>query len=333
MNEYYIVSFEQKTTSFSFYNKILPQLHTYFLYHRDERLLIDLSEVEFINPLAIPNILVVGSILKNYFKKPCEMYIPWNPRLLSYLSDINFLNLVRSHELFTLDEKFIGGYTSHNINPECNTYIFLNGVSKDEIRTDLKRSETIIEFLSETHNSDVTENVLRLMTEICHNACNHSGSNCFATFQSNLGRNVKYKKAFIAISDFGEGFYNSLTSKSSTEYQSLFIKRLNGSTVSEYSNILAILDAIYFRKDYTEYGIYQVISNVLAKNGLVRIHSEDTQLVITANNFKRFIADWNVLLRELSKASYSELDIQFSPIRKTETKLKGVHIEFELPIT
>lgn len=330
MKEYYLVSFEQKTTSFSFYNHILPQLHEYFTNHRDNELLLDLSGVEFIHPLVVPNLLVVGSVLKNYFKKPSNMYIPWDPRLLSYLSDINFLNLIREQELFSLDEKFIGGYSSHNINPECKTYMFQFGSSKDDIRTKLKKSETIINFLTDGRSNEHSENVLRILTEICHNACNHSGSHCFATFQSNLGRNVKYKKAFIAISDFGEGFYNSLISKISSN--NLFINNEAGVSTNEHNNILAILEAIFFRKDFKEYGVYQVISSIINNSGLVRIHSEDTQLVVTSKNFKRYINDYSLLKEELNSSKYDQLEIQFSPVRKNGTKLKGVHIEFEIPI-
>ncbi len=338
---YYMVKFDNIVTSFSFYNKILPRLHSYFVMGIRDEIMFDFSDVEFVQPLVLPNLMVVASKLKEYFKNPIKLYIPWNPKLLSYLKDINFFLFVKKFSLFEIDERYTGGYHKRVLYDECKTYAFEYGTSKEMIREELRNSISIIEKISQKPSAfteSSSERLLRIITEICHNACNHSGNKCFATFQSNYSTRSKYKKAYIAISDGGIGYYGSFKERleNGRDIDLTVTDKEHFLSFKDDKNLYAILEAIFYRKDFKMFGIYQVMTQVLHNNGVVRIHNDDTQLIFTKKNFLKYINNWDALIEafkgSLKNVIDNELDIQFSPLRRNESRLAGVHIEMEIPL-
>ncbi|WP_088227826.1 hypothetical protein [Desulfosporosinus sp. FKB] len=334
MEEYYLVDFDENVTSYSFYSKILPQLHIYFERKLSKSLLLDFSNVNFINPLVIPNIIAVGFILKEYFVKPVELYIPWKPELLSYLDDIGFFAIVRKYKIFNLDERLIGGYESGKINHACKTFIFEPGATKGDIRYTLNKSIKLL--IEEKYSENTLDDLLNTLTEICCNACIHSGSRCISTFQSNIGSNIKHKKAYISISDYGIGYYNSILKQLSKINELNFISKSQYTLldIDKHKNLFGILEAIFYRKKNDEYGIFQVFKYVFEQDGVIRVHSEDTQLIFTKNTFLRYINNPNELDEYLDyiKLANKKSDMQFSPFRKNESRLKGCHLEIEIPL-
>jgi hypothetical protein len=333
MKDYNFIDFRGKITSYKFYTEILSQLHEFFKQKSNKELLFNFAEIEFINPLVIPNILNAALILKTYYGKPIKAFIPWNQNLLSYLSDMDFLKIVKEYDLLELDENFIGGYTSQKINPECKTYCFEYGAEKERIRYELQGSLGILSEFYKRSDSELSDyaldEVLNIFTEICYNGCSHSGRPCFATVQAQCGKNIKYKKAYISISDCGLGFKSSFRNK--PDYNT----KIKFDSTAQHS-LESIFEAIYFREDYTNYGIYHVTKNVINKGGVVRIHSDDIQVLLTEHSFGNFINSNAITSKHKLTSSFnmmldgSSVD-KVSSVRKT-SPYKGVHIEIELPL-
>lgn len=342
MDDKWPLKFEKDLTSFEFYNQTLPSLHHFFNERPSGEILFDFSGIDFINPLVVPNILACAVILKEYFKEPVELFIPWKPKLLSYLHDIKFLEISRTHKLFYLDEKYIGGFKIDSIDKECKTHAFDYGTSLEKIYYELEKSKKIIEFIFKDKFSAKAEkfdNLMEILCEIIQNGCSHSKSMCFATFQTNLGRNVKYKKAFLSVSDCGIGFYKSIYNKiNKGEYSAKFVTNdvFLGLDDKKERDILSILEAIFFRQHENIDGLYDVITRILNQNGVVRIHSNTTQLILTKSNFEEFLKDKKLIFeyfnRKFEELINNKLQIKYSPVRKNEANFRGVHIELEVPL-
>ncbi len=342
MNKLYGIMFQDNITSNHLYNNILPQLQQYFKndVNKEMEIVFDFTHVEYISPTVIPNILNIGFILKNYFSSPVRLFIPWKPKLLSYLHDINFLNLANRYDIFLMDSRYIGGYDFNKISPEYKTYMFLNDVDKAHIAYQIQDSVKVIKEICRSNDKMVAdrsiEQILNIFIEICHNACYHSRKPCFATFQSNIGDKVKFKKAYISIADCGHGYNRSIIDKiKENEYNPLFLTKSTIEIGKKDENYLSILEAIFFRKQYENYGLFDVVKSVIYNNGTVRIHSNDTQLVITRSFYEKYLNDIEnnsekiQLIKDIFKEGNSEGKYN---VKHYTNRYKGVHIEIEVPI-
>ena len=341
MNETHHIYFSKDATSYDFYNNVLSQLHEYFKEGTKSKLVIDFSEVEYISPLVVPNILTVGYILKTYFESPVELLIPWKPKMISYLNDVGFLSQLKNYDLFDVDERFIGDLECTGLYPGCSTYSFEPSMAYEDIRFKLKRSLNIINDLAETMKINVenrTEWLLNILTELCFNACAHSGNLCFATIQTNLIDEHKHKKAYVSISDCGQGLYKTLSTKFAAES----IQPVTTTTQrflnldQSIKNIYAILESVFYRKNYKIFGLFHVVDKTISNNGIIRMHTDDTQIIFTSDSFKKYVDSPEKLVTNLqnkfNKVLENELEIKYSPVRKSVSRFKGVHIELELPL-
>lgn len=333
MSQHTTIKTSNKLTSFVFYNQILPQLHRHFVDNHENKIVFDLFNVDRINPLVIPNLLNVGEIIKNYYTVPSNMFIPWNIKLLSYLDDMNFFKLLRDRNLFDLDERFIGGYpaTTRELSDICYAFYLPTGISKEAIFTN--HLSNYYETIGTLYNETDTVNILSVITELCHNGCNHSTSSCYASFQVN-----KSKKFEFSVSDSGIGYYKSFAAKSKNNNEKLWI--LNGKhpfQTREDNNINAILEAIYYRYRSEKQGIFDVFKLILPVDGVIRIHTDNTQMIFTKSNFLKYLdAEVDIsLIREIIhdfKRRKTEADNSaYSPLRLNNYKFDGVHIEIEIP--
>lgn len=328
MKKYFNVGFDKKITLYKFNKNILPMLHEYFINNRDKELIFDFSNVEFIDSEVIPLFLSTGFIIKNYYGYPPPIYIPWRLELLSFLYDIGFFNIVRKYNLFELDERLIGGFETGKISKRRFTYCFEYGTSTFEIREVIRNSHSIIEGFA---NSDSKEEVISAICEICKNGCNHSGELCFITIDANK----KINKAIISISDPGVGFYYTFFHKIKEGFDDFktcqkedFIAQVGNNRI-KYS----IGEAIFYRKYWRKYGIYQVVENIFKRNGTFKIQSSNVQFVLTKKNFGNYMDDERSIV-DLYKSSsnYKSNYSQFNPIRTIQGSLKGSHIVFTIPI-
>ena len=329
-------------TSHLFYTSFMPQIHDYFREKCDEELFISLSEIRRISPLTIPNLLCVGIILKEYLKQEVKLYIPWDKALVSYLKSNNFFQLVEKYKIFNVNESTVHIMkTDKSLSEYCETHLIQEGLPKDQIfyRYFKKYNSILYQILCKNRSEPdfilydkIKNQLIDIMVEICHNGANHSRSFCFANFQLN-----KQRKFEFSVSDCGIGLYESFYNKLKTNsvdlkfcQQKEFIK-MNRTT----RNLYAIFESIFFRKDDIEnrYGLINIFHFVLNSkiNGIIRIHTDNTQVILTNYIYEKLFFKNNISQKELKKSICSFIENGSKNIRSSGSKFKGTHIEVEIP--
>lgn len=295
-------------TSYAFYNKLLPRLHDYYVKHMLEKLVFDFSEVKSIDPTVIPNLLCMGYIISTYSNQPAEILISNNiirTDLKRYLNEIKFMYYAEKYGLFCFDDSLKGGWDQAKMSP-LNTTLLFNSTEKEEetwsklIRTNNFLSRYLSEFNIINNNSNL---ILELSKEIIQNSKIHGKSFSFMTLQYNYLK----EKVYLSYSDCGIGFLNSLKNR--------------GELLS--NELEAICEGIFSRYD-KPFGLYNVISKIINKNGIVRIHSNNTQLILSNKDIIQFdiIKSANSLKNSLNLQTQVRNNIKYA----------GVHIEIELPL-
>lgn len=336
-NEIYV---ENDLTSYYFYNELLKDLHDYFEMRSKNILSINIGDIEKIDSEVIPNLLCLGSILKDYYGLPIKLFVPWKPNIISYLSDIGFINIVSKYNIFDFDTKlFDGGFVNNRINRNSKSYCFEENCTKDYISYNLESTKNSLKecFLEGNYETDmIIESLHRMLIELCHNSSNYSFSKCFVTSEINRKRN----SLNISISDFGIGMYKSISRKFEENKWSLKINNEEEFRNTSEKGVNGILEAIFHRQGNEEYGIYQSIKTILQNNGTVRIHSDEIQIIMKKNqslksNTYDFMENkekfYDYLIKKLELCDSGILQSKFSSIRRIN-KFAGVHYEITIPL-
>lgn len=363
MEQYYIIKFPPKITSRFFYKELLPEIRNY-RQNRDnykKRLLLDFGEVDIVNALVVPNLLMLGHQLRVQYEVPPLIYIPTKRKLLAYLDEIAFFQFARRFSIFEFFEEYIGDYKT-NPAVERRTYYIPNKSEPEEIWTLLDESISIIreayDNRYEIYRNETALNIKKSLWEICKNSVIHGGSFAFVTIQKEKGIN----KVMISEADTGKGIYESLKRKiieDPAREQLHFIS--NEKFLSLEKNIdrevYAIIEAAFYRKDKEyyikrgleiEYGVWDIIHSTLKKNkdGKVRIHSKNRQIIFTCKFMNDYFST-EILKRiytseeEKDNEKHDKLDSKefFDLIRKIcesmyvnrfSSLYYGVHIEVEV---
>lgn len=318
----YTIALSGNITSKVFYDIILNELHMYFLekINLQKRLVFDFSEVNSIDSLVIPNLLCIGYAIKNATAYPPIFFIPQSQhhgKIKRYLIDINFYKIAKKFKLYEFDNYFDCGLEGKKLNKINRTEYFDFSESDQETYAKINyifkefKLRYLKPFTNYNIHSDSDNDLVRFCMEIILNCRIHGGSFCFLTMQYN-----DYLKMMnISISDYGIGFKNSLIR--SGEFTE------NIDFISEYESIIR---GIFKRKDSEIYGLYNVLDKITTRDGVMRIHSMDTQLIITKYLYNNIKKD---TLEEIIK--YKN-DDKFKNNVKSDLKYKGVHIEIEIPI-
>ena len=324
------INFPARVTSYSFYNDVIPQLHSFFSEKQDRDITVnfDFSNVKLINPLVIPNIICAGMSLKAYYRKPVNLFVPWNPELLAYLEGINFFDIIRKYEIFSLDEEYLGGYVKSK-NLKSETFLFREGKEKWEIEFVLsKQKSRIFEMISDQfvymeagNAEDRMQQILTCFAEPVENGCIHSRSDTILNLQYVSGNN-SVNKIFCSVSDSGVGLYSVLEKSKNIAFNNV-----------GNENIRALLEAIYYRSPYRDYGLWGLCINTLSIGGILRIHSDQFQLILTEKRLEVLekIKTFYKINAIVGDNIIEQLLDNYS-IRKT-TKFAGTHIEIEIPTT
>lgn len=324
----YFIAPKGNLTSYVFYNQILKELHSYYAEKKQDQICFDFSMVKSIDALVIPNLLCVGYIIKSHdvnFRAP-YLYIPdtlYSGKLKKYLIDIKFVDISNKYGLFDIHETIYGGLPK--ISGEwLNTTISFNSDEKEEIirkKIINGTSEFSQEFLKQFQNyngNTVYNEIICNCSELVLNSIQHAKSFAFMTIQSN----IKLGKIFISVSDCGVGFKATINEK-------IFDNRLDcvitNSTIT--NELDGIIQGIYARSNSNVFGLYPLITSVLRSNGVVRIHSVDTQLVLTS----RLLLHMEVAKNKETLKKLAALD-EIKNNTRTDLKYGGVHIEIELPL-
>lgn len=310
---HYIIHLDGNLTSYVFYNEVLGKLHNYYIEGKDKQLVFDFSQVKTIDPAVIPNLLCVGHIVTNSTGIAPKIFIPNNisaGKLKRYLYDIQFITYAQKYGFFSFDDSIWAGMSESNMD-KLNTTVFF-GKSETEQESWSKIQRYCRRFSNkflERYNSYITpvNLILELSKEIVENSKEHGESFCFMTLQYNYSR----EKVYISYSDCGKGFFNSLKSKE----------------LSVENELDAIVNGVYLRYE-KPYGLYSVIKKTIASGGVVRIHSNKDQLILTQNMTLPFeISNTDSIMKKLLSSDYLKNNI------RKNLKFSGVHIEIEIPLS
>lgn len=253
-------------------------------------------------------------------------------------------------EVFSFDERFLGFYDSSNksitYNPNHKIQVFDNcsydyyqnyldeALSKEmlELKLDTIRTKKYNElkpkiekyFYNVLHAYERSQNdvntILSVLTEIVCNSNLYSYSPCIAILQS------KDNKTKISISDIGIGLEGSFKHKPNFDYY------VTNNFISIYKeklkNYLLIFDALHYSKKKERDNLYKLLILILSKEGKMRIHYKNAQVVFTSNRCN----GCEIIPLECAKCLLSKLssDYYISPVRLYENNFQGVHIEVEL---
>jgi len=324
--DYYPISFNGNLTSYQFYTSILKQLREYYRRDGETQLLFDFTRVKSIDTLVIPNLLCVGITIRDnsgfipYFRVSDNVDAR---SLRRYLNDVNFINLAEKYDIFQFDSSIKGGWSKYGIQKFSTTIFF--DEEEDEETTWRKLFFNVNKFadsyLKEFNYVERDFSLTNLIVENCKEILENSKEHgkCFA-FMS-IQYNSTFKKAYISISDCGIGMADSHNKQvSNNSINDLFV---NNIVENELDGIVHCM----FRRFNKPYGLYSVIKKILKNNGTVRIHSMNTQLILTDNLLMPIEIGNNIN----SFKEIIQLDNFKANVRRN-IKFGGVHIEFELPV-
>ncbi|MDH3324759.1 MAG: hypothetical protein OEL89_03915 [Candidatus Peregrinibacteria bacterium] len=332
MNDYYQVEIDGHFSSYKFYNTFLPELHKYFNGPSSEqKILISFANIKKISPLVIPNLFNVGLILKDYFNNPVQLFIPWDKKILAYLRDINFFSINNDLEIFNIDERFTGDIPQdRSISDICGTIQIGSDLKKEEIyNCYISKYKTPIE--KQLKDEKLVDRILYVMAELSHNGASHSKGICFVSFQLN-----QLNKFEFSVSDCGIGYRTSLLGKKERN----FFKNFNQTETNPSNHFASILEAIYYRKKEYEkiYGVYSIFKDILPLDGVIRLHTHNTQAIFTKYNFSKYLYEdpdeslVKDIINSFILSSETASERKYNPVRIDSAKFKGVHIEIEIPL-
>lgn len=325
--------------------------------------------------------------------------------LISFLNNSNFFNIAQrnSQNYLKLEPSYpivdIGNtpLPSQNSNStfeiDCfslsqddNLRLELDGLTEEEKRDKLveyymfkveKRfSKLFPEFNSSKNFLQNTSNIIdyrkfyvHVLPELITNGVLHSGANTFASLYKDM------YKTKISVSDNGIGFNESLNSKENLGFYKRDrlkkeLSRKNNFNINSsfLIHLHSIFETLYFSMLKNRLGLFDLICNViLMLDGTFRIHTENTQLVLSKritdtilklyNKRKEIVKlhdekllgkinseQLNIQMEILSSHAlglfldfYEQIlekyskDVRFSSVRFFPVKFKGVHIEVEIP--
>ncbi len=176
-----------------------------------------------ISIFALTYFISVAKNLRDYFNHPFKVIMNWDPYILSFLHDLNFIKISNYYKIFDWDE-YIGGYTSGQFNPNSKLFFFdsptsiLDFASKVKLNKwkemkrediELKLSDKIenillIKELDEDYNSYLIEMLISTTAELVVNTLLHGQEISFIGIQR-TGKGIS-----ISLSDSGIGLIGGL---------------------------------------------------------------------------------------------------------------------------
>lgn len=339
-----ILKYNEKITIFYFYSTILSQIEELKKHDFEGCIVLDFSDVKEIESSVIPNLLILGNYIENKTKYKPVIYIDESKTsgaLKRYLYGIGFFNLCEQSERFYFDCNKYTGWPEAKKMDKLNTTVYFNKATLEELDISQEPEYPLLSkriwddiysnlyvfssrylgaYQEFAEYNDITSEMesnmaLSMSHELIKNSLVHGKSYSYVTYQINRAR----KKIYLTLSDFGMGFYNSLTKRG----------------IKVQNEGMAIIKGISMRADESGYGLYDVVCRTLKQNGIVRIHSNTTKIVLTNDSenqndghdtYLSYLEkrDFDGLANKLkSHNRYNYIDNLFFP---------GVHVEIVLPI-
>ena len=201
-------------TSYEFYNNLLMQREERIV-AEEQDIILDFSRTYRIEPLVVPNMLCFGYEFRKKYGNVAKIYIPdisYSGELKNYMNEIGFIKYAERFGLFEFITSPYGGLQGKKIDPICGTLYFDTQNSIDEINRGVEYCITPFaeQYLSKFesmhkcndgiyYKNEITE----FLTEMIINCRTHAKSFSFTTLHAKYSAN----KIYIAVSDFGCGFY------------------------------------------------------------------------------------------------------------------------------
>ena len=283
----------------------------------------------------------------------------------TFLANAGFADLAQKFGLFDFEADVTGGLSSRVYKSSLNTTQVFQSVYKTDDAVDVEKTKIAIwnqlnsslvpfihQFLLYSDDKSISRNLEQISEtivvfcrELVENALLHGWSFCFLTMQytSNYRKQIK-----ISVSDCGCGFLNSIERDRKRSKQILCMKS-NGipgverlmhecpplqsdSEIRRYASMPVIcteLEGIVygllsrFNKPYGLYNVYQIVSKM---GGTIRIHSNDTQLVLSERlqSLLTYCHSPEKLLQILENKQ------EYTANVRRGLKFKGTHIELEI---
>jgi hypothetical protein len=328
--DYYVVRFPNKITTHCLYFDIIPQINEYInnKIYLSKSLYFDWGIVDIVNPLSIPDILVMGKWIKRECGKKAVLYIPTKSNLLAYLDNVKFFQYNDGDDIYHILEEYIGGYSIYK-DTSKKTYHIEEDYTEDMIWNVMSSVQTSFESIYDgwTNNSVI---VMNMIWNFCVNSIKHGGTDCYATFQ-----NIEsIQKFMVSVADWGQGIYSSMykraCKKENLNLHFMTSERLISLKNNRYREIHAIMEAIYYRIDTPDFGIYDAVSETVKRNGIIRISSNNTRIIITSKFYEKFF----ILLHENKELYFNEIDKAINEgsniFINNKIYLPGVQCELEI---
>lgn len=313
----------------------------------NEEVVFDFSETKKIDPNIIPNLLILGKMIKDKTGVKARLYLPDTLSagyLKNYLNQIKFTELAIKYDLFGYVTSPYGGLQGKEIDRTCKTVYFDGNSSVDEIGMIVgyeikpfaeRYLKNFDRYIKEEGLIDIKNDILEFIYESVKNSLKHGRTASFVSFHS------KYKDSTIniSISDMGVGF------KTSFEKKREVLRRIDSNspdvTAEEYNDysrwtpyqleilqkhqqlteLKSILAGINWEGQSKIYGLSNIVRQVLRYHGWMRIHSNDTQVVLTEESFEQLISSCD--------GENTEHENSFI---KSGMNFPGVHIEIVIPM-
>lgn len=304
-------------TSFEYYKSVLPEIKTILKYYdKIKEVIFDFSGTYKIEPNVIPNLLCLGRVIHSLTGYKAVIRIPdtySGGKLKNYLYLIGFTRLAKNNFEFESDP--YTGFEGKKIDPLCGTIFFDEEIKESEIERGI--DELVGPFAERylkkynvyrLEDGQIENNIENLLKELAANAASHGESYSYTTVHAKYS----IKKIFIAISDSGIGFWKSCQKKHREELEYRGYELRN--------EVEAILYCIYMRKGSQIFGLYAVIYNTIKAGGIVRIHSNNAQVIFTPRILTEFESQSLLKDRDFWKCNVKR-GLEFS----------GTHIEIEIP--
>lgn len=400
-----IINNNEKLTPYIFYSRFLKEVATEIQEHNDINFKLVENGDDYIfdsnyslEPITIPLILSLTEQLSKYYSKSINLSLYNNhatKKILNFLYKSDFFYVSGNNKnpafptgrnILTFNDKYLGDFINKSLRPEhkvrCYSlydkdhYQELEKYNNDDEKRDYLISEYI--YIVKDHfqellfdNENTNENLdlyIEILSELITNGILHSKSNTYALMFVN-----KFGTKF-SISDNGIGFTESIKNKKADYlYQPLELKTEIDKIISLdinnkiLQNLNFIIETLYFSSLKNRKGLFDLmISVVLNSNGYFRLHSENSQIIVSSRMTKElnllsglrkqlFQLHRNILINGESQVILNEMsnikneiknnfislyknicnkyndDYRFSSLRFFNVKFKGVHIEVEIP--
>ncbi len=327
------------------YSDLLVQFNKYYQNHKKEDLIkISFENVKWLDSLSIPNILIIGTILKVFHKESIPIALPYDLRLVNFLkcsnffnvSNLPFLNLFEYDEelvneaSFFINKEYRDKHKIHYYKPDLNYYNLLTEEEQQVARSEMYQAirygvvpNDYREVIQDKQllNVEEIDILLDIFSEIICNSILYSKSISYSFLQTG-----KYNSS-IAISDAGIGFKKSLAQKSNFDYY-IYKKYSKQLDTNIYEDFLYMIEVLYYSMNQNRRNLWSLKNIIVNCGGTLRIHYNSTQIIFNSSRCAGCRKSAEDCIRCFLDRFYENQKV--SALRIFPGKLRGVHIEVEI---